>query len=74
MARRDWLLRDVASGETLVSATSTWCCFNLKKRRLARFPEETSKVCGGGVGGGGGPSGPLFSNGWRNERGPTLPP
>lgn len=37
-ARRDWELRDAATGEHLGGATSTWLAFSLKTRRMVRLP------------------------------------
>ncbi|KAI3982721.1 hypothetical protein MKX01_010204 [Papaver californicum] len=38
--RRDWLLRDSNTGETLTRATSTWVMMNKKTRRLSKIPDE----------------------------------
>ncbi|KAG2718583.1 hypothetical protein I3843_03G218800 [Carya illinoinensis] len=38
--RRDWLLRDSRSGETLTRASSVWVMMNKQTRRLSKIPEE----------------------------------
>lgn len=38
--RRDWLLRDLRSGETLTRASSVWVMMNKQTRRLSKIPEE----------------------------------
>ncbi|XP_041004711.1 palmitoyl-acyl carrier protein thioesterase, chloroplastic-like [Juglans microcarpa x Juglans regia] len=38
--RRDWLLRDSTSGETLTRASSVWVMMNKQTRRLSKIPPE----------------------------------
>ncbi|XP_010249881.1 PREDICTED: palmitoyl-acyl carrier protein thioesterase, chloroplastic [Nelumbo nucifera] len=38
--RRDWLLRDSSTGETLTRATSVWVMMNKQTRKLSKIPEE----------------------------------
>ncbi|OUZ99679.1 Acyl-ACP thioesterase [Macleaya cordata] len=38
--RRDWLLRDSNTGETLTRATSVWVMMNKKTRKLSKIPDE----------------------------------
>nr|UQT18323.1 fatty acid thioesterase B3 [Pelargonium x hortorum] len=38
--RRDWLLRDCKTGETLTRASSVWVMMNKETRRLSKMPEE----------------------------------
>ncbi|XP_043702007.1 palmitoyl-acyl carrier protein thioesterase, chloroplastic-like [Telopea speciosissima] len=38
--RRDWLLRDCKTGETLTRATSVWVMMNKRTRKLSKMPEE----------------------------------
>ncbi|XP_043725111.1 palmitoyl-acyl carrier protein thioesterase, chloroplastic-like [Telopea speciosissima] len=38
--RRDWLIRDCKTGETLTRATSVWVMMNKHTRRLSKMPEE----------------------------------
>jgi acyl-ACP thioesterase len=37
-ARRDWVVTCARTGRLLGAATSTWLCFNLETRRMARLP------------------------------------
>jgi len=39
-ARRDWEVTDCRTGKVLGGGTSNWVLLNLKKRKLARMPEE----------------------------------
>ena len=39
-ARRDWVMTDVATGDRIGSATSSWVMFNYKTRRLGRMPKH----------------------------------
>ncbi|KAF3791158.1 Palmitoyl-acyl carrier protein thioesterase [Nymphaea thermarum] len=38
--RRDWLVRDTRTGETVTKATSVWVMMNKKTRRLSKIPDE----------------------------------
>ncbi|KAI4344061.1 hypothetical protein L6164_011335 [Bauhinia variegata] len=38
--RRDWLLRDYKTGETLTRASSLWVMMNKLTRRISKIPEE----------------------------------
>lgn len=38
-AQREWLVRDLATGEVLAAATSTWVMINIHSRRPSRMPE-----------------------------------
>ncbi|KAJ4954104.1 hypothetical protein NE237_030936 [Protea cynaroides] len=38
--RRDWLIRDCKTGETITRATSVWVMMNKHTRRLSKMPEE----------------------------------
>ncbi|KAF9662486.1 hypothetical protein SADUNF_Sadunf18G0058100 [Salix dunnii] len=38
--RRDWLVRDAKSGETLTRASSVWVMMNKVTRRLSKIPED----------------------------------
>ncbi|XP_010497396.1 PREDICTED: palmitoyl-acyl carrier protein thioesterase, chloroplastic-like, partial [Camelina sativa] len=38
--RRDWLVRDCNTGETLTRASSVWVMMNKLTRRLSKIPEE----------------------------------
>ncbi|KAG6736447.1 hypothetical protein POTOM_060779 [Populus tomentosa] len=38
--RRDWLVRDAKTGETLTRASSVWVMMNKVTRRLSKIPEE----------------------------------
>eukprot|EP00262_Sarcandra_glabra_P010419 TRINITY_DN2569_c0_g2_i1.p1 TRINITY_DN2569_c0_g2~~TRINITY_DN2569_c0_g2_i1.p1 ORF type:complete len:421 (+),score=67.04 TRINITY_DN2569_c0_g2_i1:324-1586(+) len=38
--RRDWLVRDSKTGQTLTRATSVWVMMNKRTRRLSKIPEE----------------------------------
>ncbi|CAL1359395.1 unnamed protein product [Linum trigynum] len=38
--RRDWLIRDCRTGETLTRASSVWVMMNKLTRRLSKIPEE----------------------------------
>uniref|UniRef100_W6CRX8 Acyl-[acyl-carrier-protein] hydrolase n=1 Tax=Vernicia fordii TaxID=73154 RepID=W6CRX8_VERFO len=38
--RRDWLVRDTKTGETLTRASSVWVMMNKLTRRLSKIPEE----------------------------------
>ncbi|XP_030471381.1 palmitoyl-acyl carrier protein thioesterase, chloroplastic-like [Syzygium oleosum] len=38
--RRDWLVRDCKTGETLTRASSLWVMMNKKTRKLSKMPEE----------------------------------
>ncbi|KAF6175256.1 hypothetical protein GIB67_030474 [Kingdonia uniflora] len=38
--RRDWLVRDGNTGETLTRASSVWVMMNRKTRRLSKMPDE----------------------------------
>ncbi|XP_077211942.1 palmitoyl-acyl carrier protein thioesterase, chloroplastic-like [Tasmannia lanceolata] len=38
--RRDWLVRDFKTGQTLTRATSVWVMMNKKTRKLSKIPEE----------------------------------
>ncbi|KAJ0030926.1 hypothetical protein Pint_13106 [Pistacia integerrima] len=38
--RRDWLVRDCKTGETLTRASSVWVMMNKKTRRLSKLPDE----------------------------------
>ncbi|CAN1215121.1 Palmitoyl-acyl carrier protein thioesterase, chloroplastic [Linum perenne] len=38
--RRDWLIRDCKTGETLTRASSVWVMMNKLTRRLSKIPEE----------------------------------
>ncbi|KAB5552621.1 hypothetical protein DKX38_009932 [Salix brachista] len=38
--RRDWLVRDAKTGETLARASSVWVMMNKVTRRLSKIPEE----------------------------------
>ncbi|KAJ7956607.1 Acyl-[acyl-carrier-protein] hydrolase [Quillaja saponaria] len=38
--RRDWLLRDCKTGETLTRASSVWVMMNKLTRKLSKIPEE----------------------------------
>lgn len=38
--RRDWLVRDCKTGETLTRASSVWVMMNKVTRRLSKIPEE----------------------------------
>ncbi|XP_058111828.1 palmitoyl-acyl carrier protein thioesterase, chloroplastic [Magnolia sinica] len=38
--RRDWLVRNSQTGETLTRATSVWVMMNKRTRRLSKMPEE----------------------------------
>lgn len=38
--RRDWLIRDGRTGETLSRATSNWVTMNKQTRKLSKLPEE----------------------------------
>ncbi|KAF7806334.1 palmitoyl-acyl carrier protein thioesterase, chloroplastic-like [Senna tora] len=38
--RRDWLVRDCKTGETLTRASSVWVMMNKLTRRLSKIPEE----------------------------------
>ncbi|RDX67883.1 Palmitoyl-acyl carrier protein thioesterase, chloroplastic [Mucuna pruriens] len=38
--RRDWLLRDIKTGEILTRASSVWVMMNKLTRRLSKIPEE----------------------------------
>ncbi|KAL5975623.1 hypothetical protein ACLOJK_019948 [Asimina triloba] len=38
--RRDWLIRDSRTGETLSRATSNWVTMNKRTRKLSKLPEE----------------------------------
>ncbi|CAA6659970.1 unnamed protein product [Spirodela intermedia] len=37
--RRDWMIRDYATGEIIARATSTWVIMNRETRRLSKIPE-----------------------------------
>lgn len=41
--RREWRITDVATGELLGAATSTWVTINTATRRLAKLPEDVRK-------------------------------
>ncbi|XP_077211316.1 palmitoyl-acyl carrier protein thioesterase, chloroplastic-like [Tasmannia lanceolata] len=38
--RRDWLVRDCKTGQTLTRATSVWVMMNKRTRKLSKIPEE----------------------------------
>ncbi|KAK4757016.1 hypothetical protein SAY87_007143 [Trapa incisa] len=38
--RRDWLVRDINTGETLIRASSVWVMMNKLTRKLSKIPEE----------------------------------
>lgn len=38
--RRDWLVRDLKTGQILARATSTWVTMNKETRKLSKMPEE----------------------------------
>jgi len=38
--RRDWLLRDAKTGQTMTRASSVWVMMNKLTRRLSKIPEE----------------------------------
>ncbi|KAK4764596.1 hypothetical protein SAY86_025686 [Trapa natans] len=38
--RRDWLIRDLKTGETLTRASSVWVMMNKLTRKLSKIPEE----------------------------------
>ncbi|KAL2929259.1 Palmitoyl-acyl carrier protein thioesterase chloroplastic [Bienertia sinuspersici] len=38
--RRDWLVRDCSTGETLTRASSVWVMMNKQTRRLSKMPDE----------------------------------
>jgi len=38
--RRDWIIRDDKTGDTIGRATSTWVMMNMDTRRLARIPDD----------------------------------
>lgn len=38
--RRDWLVRDLTTGDTLTRASSVWVMMNKQTRRLSKIPEE----------------------------------
>uniref|UniRef100_O04794 Acyl-[acyl-carrier-protein] hydrolase n=1 Tax=Garcinia mangostana TaxID=58228 RepID=O04794_GARMA len=44
--RRDWLLRDGNTGETLTRASSVWVMMNKLTRRLSKIPEEVREEIG----------------------------
>ncbi|KAF8364790.1 hypothetical protein HHK36_033234 [Tetracentron sinense] len=41
--RRDWLVRDSKTGETLTRATSIWVMMNKQTRKLSKMPEEVRR-------------------------------
>ncbi|KAF8400738.1 hypothetical protein HHK36_014038 [Tetracentron sinense] len=41
--RRDWLVRDSKTGETLTRATSVWVMMNKWTRKLSKMPEEVRR-------------------------------
>lgn len=41
--RRDWVVRDSNTGETLTRATSVWVMMNKKTRKLSKIPEEVRR-------------------------------
>ncbi|KAK7388762.1 hypothetical protein VNO78_23589 [Psophocarpus tetragonolobus] len=44
--RRDWVLRDCNTGETLTRASSVWVMMNKLTRRLSKIPEEVREEIG----------------------------
>ncbi|XP_019173239.1 PREDICTED: palmitoyl-acyl carrier protein thioesterase, chloroplastic-like [Ipomoea nil] len=44
--RRDWLLRDSSTGDTLMRASSLWVMMNKETRRLAKMPDEVRAEIG----------------------------
>ncbi|KAL5729412.1 hypothetical protein ACHQM5_002371 [Ranunculus cassubicifolius] len=38
--RRDWLVRDMSTGETLARASSLWVMMNTKTRKLSKMPDD----------------------------------
>nr|GMC68666.1 palmitoyl-acyl carrier protein thioesterase, chloroplastic [Ipomoea batatas] len=44
--RRDWLLRDFYTGDTLMRASSVWVMMNKETRRLAKMPDEVKTEIG----------------------------
>ncbi|ONK80634.1 uncharacterized protein A4U43_C01F20010 [Asparagus officinalis] len=44
--RRDWHVRDLRTGQTVMQATSVWVMMNKHTRRLAKMPEEVRAEIG----------------------------
>ncbi|KAI4380047.1 hypothetical protein MLD38_006276 [Melastoma candidum] len=41
--RRDWLVRDIRTGEVMTRASGLWVLMNKKTRRLSKIPEEVRR-------------------------------
>ncbi|EPS63635.1 hypothetical protein M569_11148, partial [Genlisea aurea] len=45
--RRDWLMQDCNTGDTLLRATSVWVMMNKETRKLSKIPDEVRSEIGG---------------------------
>ncbi|XP_051114065.1 palmitoyl-acyl carrier protein thioesterase, chloroplastic [Andrographis paniculata] len=45
--RREWLLRDANTGDTLTRASSLWVMMNKETRKLSKIPDEVRQEIGG---------------------------